>query len=101
MQRSSINKTELASLKLELSTVWAVVNGIQDTILVKLDDVNSNKERQFVKIRSELDKIRLEHESQIKLNTQKRNTRIEFISTFRKSILRLVKLQIRLENVVK
>ena len=36
-----INKTELASLKLELSTVWAVVNGIQDTILVKLDEVNS------------------------------------------------------------
>ena len=39
-----INKTELASLKLELSTVWAVVNGIQDTILVKLDEVNSEKE---------------------------------------------------------
>ena len=67
MQRSSINKTELASLKLELSTVWAVVDRIQDTILVKLDDVNSNKERQLVKIRSELDKARLERESQIKL----------------------------------
>ena len=62
-----INKTQLASLKLELSTVWAVVNGIQDTILVKLDEVNSDKESQLVKIRNEIDKIRLEHESQIKL----------------------------------
>ena len=62
-----IYKTELASLKLELSTVWAVVNRIQDTILVKLDEVNSDKENQLVKIRNEFDKIRLEHESQIKL----------------------------------
>ena len=62
-----INKTELASLKFELSTVWAVVNGIQETILVKLDEVNSDKESQLVKIRNEIGKIRLEHESQIKL----------------------------------
>ena len=44
-----------------------MVNGIQDTILVKLDEVNSDKESQLVKIRNEFDKIRLEHESQIKL----------------------------------
>ena len=54
-----INKTELDSLKLELSTIWAVVNGIQDTMLVKLDEVNSNKERELVKIRNEFDKIRI------------------------------------------
>ena len=40
---------------------------VQDTILVKLDEVNSDKETQLVKIRNEFDKIRLEHESQIKL----------------------------------
>ena len=51
---------------MELSTVWAVVNGIQDTIIVKLDEVNSDKESQLVKIRNEIDKIRLEHASQIK-----------------------------------
>lgn len=35
------NKAELAAVELELSTIWATINGIQDTVMVKLDEVKS------------------------------------------------------------
>jgi hypothetical protein len=35
------NKAELAAVELELSTIWATINGIQETVMVKLDEVKS------------------------------------------------------------
>jgi hypothetical protein len=41
------NKVELAAVEPELSTIWATINGIQDTVMVKLDEVTSAYDIKF------------------------------------------------------
>ncbi len=54
-----------------MATIWAVVNGIQDYVLVKLDKISSNEESELAGIRHDLDKIRMKYETQFKLLSNK------------------------------
>ncbi len=58
-------------MKLEMATTWAVVNGIQDSMLFKLDEKSSNEESELAGIRHDLHKICIKYETQFELLNNK------------------------------
>lgn len=60
-------EVELASLKLELSTIWALLNGMQDTMMVKLDEVTSVYENELETMKTKLNKVTSEYENKFEI----------------------------------
>jgi hypothetical protein len=51
------NKDVMAQIKLEHPMIWAAINGIKDTLMIKLDEKSSVDESKLVKIEAELCKV--------------------------------------------
>ncbi len=55
------NEDMMAQLKLEHPTIWAAINGIKDTLIIKLDEKSSADESKLAKIEAELCKVRADY----------------------------------------
>jgi hypothetical protein len=76
------NKDEMAQLKLEHPTIWAAINGIKDTLIIKLDEKSSVEESKLAKIEAELCKVRADYKCEtVKLNAKYSELSLEHEST--------------------
>ena len=76
------NKDMMAQLKLEHPTIWAAINGIKDTLIIKLDEKSSVDESKLAKIEAELCKVRADYNCETeKLNAKYSELSLEHEST--------------------